>query len=181
MSKPIRPVVIDGGVARVPLTQGVEAIVDLADIDLVQSRNWYASKGRHTLYAVSNGERRGSAPRAPSVQMHRVVLGLAPDDPREVDHIDHDGLNNRRSNLRPATRSQNSRNMGSPTGARTPYKGVGWHSRDQSWRAYISIDRRQISLGYFATEEEAARAYDAAAVEAWGEFAWLNFPEEMQG
>lgn len=67
--------------------------------------------------------------------------------------------------------------MGSPTGARTPYKGVGWHSRDQSWRAYISIDRRQISLGYFATEEEAARAYDAAAVEAWGEFAWLNFPE----
>lgn len=93
-----------------------------------------------------------------------------------VDHRDHEGLNNTRTNLRLATRSQNSCNNKKTRGRSSKYKGV---SRDKRgyWRAKIHFKGKHIFLGYFDNEIDAARAYDKAAKELHGEFAVLNFPQ----
>jgi hypothetical protein len=101
--------------------------------------------------------------------MHSLITGL-----ELVDHEDGDGLNNQQYNLRPATISQNLRN-GRAQEVTSIYKGVGLHRG--RWRARIYVDGRRLSLGYFADEPAAGRAYDAAAREHFGVFACLNFPE----
>jgi hypothetical protein len=106
--------------------------------------------------------------------MHRQIMqapaGL------DVDHINGDRLDNQRGNLRIATRQQNCWNTTKRKGNYTsPYKGVSW--RRGQWAAYITVSNRQRPLGKFADPIEAARAYDCAAREMFGEFAYLNFPE----
>jgi hypothetical protein len=95
-----------------------------------------------------------------------------------VDHINHDGLDNRRANLRLATPSQNLGNKRPQRGGSSPYKGVSlqtsWHPIGRPWKASIDIDGRTKSIGYFATEVEAANAYDEAAIAKWGDFALTN-------
>ena len=105
--------------------------------------------------------------------MHKLITGWP-----QTDHIDHDGLNNQRYNLRDATSVQNSREP-DPAASATPlsYKGVGWDRKKRKWRVRIFRDGRAICLGYFADEGAAARAYDAAALEHFGHYAYLNFPE----
>lgn len=117
--------------------------------------------------------------RVTTQSMHRLLI---PDVP-EVDHKDGDGLNNQRSNLRAATSAQNQANKrsilsvgGRPASSR--FKGLCWFARHQKWQVNIRVDKKRRFLGYFADEIEAALAYDAAAREAWGEFAWLNFPSQ---
>jgi hypothetical protein len=95
----------------------------------------------------------------------------------KVDHRDHDGLNNQKSNLRIASDNQNAWNLKSRRG-NTPYKGVFKYSKTK-FRAYISANRKQHHLGYFDTAEDAARAYDRKAIELHGEFAHVNFPNEV--
>ena len=104
--------------------------------------------------------------------MHRVILNAPPG--REVDHINRNGLDNRRSNLRLATHAQNEANK-PPRGE---YKGAYWCKKSGRWRASIRVDGRLRHMGRFATREEAARVYDDAALEAFGEFAYLNFPRD---
>lgn len=87
--------------------------------------------------------------------------------PREIDHIDHDPANNRISNLREATRSQNMAN----SCARREFKGVHWHKAARKWEAHITIDRRKHYLGLFESREAARDAYREAATEQFGEFA----------
>jgi len=104
--------------------------------------------------------------------MHTLITGWA-----RVDHADGDGLNNQRSNLREATSAQNAANSRPRTGGTSAFKGVCWvGGRRQCWTAQIRINRGTRFLGYFSDEVAAARAYDAAAVAAWGPFARLNFP-----
>lgn len=98
-------------------------------------------------------------------------------DADKVDHIDHDGLNNIRGNLRPATTQQNAQNGTSHKDARSAYKGVSWRDRTNPWRATIYVNKRQIHIGQFGSEEAAARAYDDRATLYFGEFAGLNFPD----
>jgi len=110
-------------------------------------------------------------------RLHRVILGLTPSDPA-VDHIDGNPLNNRRSNLRLATVSQNNANCKKRRTNKSGYKGVSFSKERQKWAAYIKYENKTYGLGRFDNVEDAARAYDRAAKEKFKEFAQLNFPEE---
>jgi len=143
------------------------ALVDDGDYDLVMRYRWNAIEqpGQGCAYALTND------PAGPSrsLHMHTLITGWA-----QVDHRDHNGLNNQRANLRPATHSQNLGNQRKRRGTASRYKGVTPCKR--SWQARIRVNGKQTHLGTYGTEEEAARAYDAAARRAFGEFACLNFP-----
>lgn len=149
-----------------PLDDGsvIFAIVDVEDAEAVSQRYWRPHVSEANLYAKGGG-----------VLLHRFILGLPPHNPR-VDHIDGDGLNNRRENLRLATPAQNSANMRARPGSLSGFKGVTWSKNAKRWRAKIRANGRHRHLGYFTSEEEAARAYDDAARELHGEFACVNFP-----
>jgi AP2 domain len=156
---------------------GRVAFVDDEDYDLVMQYRWNVHDpepkrpGRlRTAYAIANTVIDG---RRTTVKMHILIM-----DRPYIDHMNHNGLDNRRENLRPATWVQNSRNMAPTSRGASRYKGVGFHSLNGRWRARIKTDAGSISLGVYATEEEAARAYDAAARKYYGEFAFLNFPDE---
>jgi hypothetical protein len=112
------------------------------------------------------------------MKMHRLVADVVPG--QEVDHKNGDKLDNRESNLRPATRSQNLANRDKREGCSSRFKGVCWDKRAGKWMAYAVVDGKQKFLGYFVydEEEEAARTYDLKALEVFGEFALLNFPRE---
>lgn len=160
---------------KIPLSRGLEAIVDDADFDRLSKYKWYASstKNKRACYALRHDRTDGDR----VVQMHRDVLCLARG--MYVDHVDGNGLNNRRANLRPSTPSQNSRNRFAHRDGRSKYKGVSKTRRfEKSWRAQIWSGHRNISLGSFGSEVEAAKAYDAAARELYGEFARLNFGDD---
>jgi hypothetical protein len=158
-------------VAHVELAGGKGyALVDDADIELVAPYSWYRhSNGHGGFYARAYLP--GSGRGAPHGYMHQLLAG------RGADHENGDGLDNRRANLRVATGSQNMANQGS-RGGTSQYKGVGWHRGAGKWIARITVNYQGRHLGLFADEEAAARAYDAAAFEAWGEYARLNFPQE---
>lgn len=178
----------DGATREIDLGNGYVAIVDAADYRTVRPYSWAPLIGHNgKVYAMAHGgTRRGT------VYLHRLIAGTTAG--QETDHRDGDGLNNRRANLRTASPSQNRANMGKPRrpdGAAhtSQYKGVTWRKDMDSWSAKITaVDpilgrSRCRSLGMFADEAEAARAYDAAALAQWGEFARLNFPrgEEVAG
>ncbi len=105
--------------------------------------------------------------------MHRVIMN--PPDDMVVDHIDSNGLNNRRTNLRVCTLLQNSYNR-KTIKASSQYKGVRWNKRKKRWVSSISPNGKFILIGYFKDELTAAKAYDEKAKEFFGEFAYLNFP-----
>ena len=153
---------------RLPLTNGKFALLDAEDYYRLSQFNWHAARGSKTFYAVTT--RKGKR-----VIMHREIMN-APED-LFVDHIDHDGLNNRKSNLRLCTHAQNSCNKPSRTGA-SKYKGINKDKYGKKWTARVHAGNKTIHIGTFATEIEAAKAYDKKAVELHGEFACLNFPPE---
>jgi len=155
---------------RIPLTRGKFALVDSADYYRLAKFQWYANgTTQNKFYAIRNHGRKG-------LKMHRVIMN-APDH-LSVDHIDHNGLNNCKSNLRLCTHAQNSCNIGCYKGTVSKYKGVCWYKNIKKWSAAIKCDGKQYYLGTFASEIDAARAYDKKAAELHGEFACLNFPPE---
>ena len=161
---------------EIRLTQGRVAIVEARDFERLSKWNWhYQHKHDHEGYAARNirNVRGGNQSR---VLMHRYIMGAEPRE--EIDHINGNGLDNRRSNLRFSTHSQNLANMRrDPDGKSSQYKGVSLTERKaKPWRARIRYHYKGIHLGYFATEEEAARAYDKKAIELFGEFSHPNFP-----
>jgi len=105
--------------------------------------------------------------------MHNEIMGF-----KGADHIDHDGLNNQKSNLRKANQGQNCANRKKSTTAKSFYKGVYWNEKNKKWKVSIMKNGKSRHLGYFALEIDAAIAYDKAATELFGEFANLNFKEE---
>jgi hypothetical protein len=157
---------------RLPLYNGEIALIDDADLALVEPYRWLADKRRHTTYAwahIRNADGTWS-----NLKLHRLILG-APKGVK-VDHQNHNGLDNRRSNLRLATSGQNNANASRRRDNTSGFKGVTRPAANPKWVAQIRLDRRMTYLGSFETPEEAARAYDVAALAQWGEFAHLNFP-----
>ena len=112
---------------------------------------------------------------------HRVIWAMQTGAWPEIglDHIDRDRLNNRIENLRLATQKENLANVTAHKDSTSKYVGVSWHKRDKAWRAVIGDGYKTTHLGYFASEIEAARAYDAAKRHL-GEFANLNFPDQQK-
>lgn len=153
------------------------AWVDQDDYEKVASFKWYAAKTSATFYAArTNSDRR-------IVYMHRAILGV---DDRQtlVDHRNRNGVNNCRYNLRTCTRKQNAQNSRRTHKDKTSrFHGVCWKEQEEHWVAQIGIDYAtiRIRIGSYATEEEAARAYDRKAVREFGEFAATNFPRENYG
>lgn len=147
--------------------------LDDADRDIIQGYSWHSyAKPGYTHYAVATISKPQNASGRGTIHMHTLLTGWS-----LVDHIDGNGLNNTRSNLREATRSQNQHNLKSVTGS-SSFKGVcAYNIKGQwtgKWKAYMTFSGKHISLGYFTSEEEAALAYDRAALAAFGQFARLN-------
>lgn len=151
---------------------GRVALVDDEDFGLVSQYRWYPRKPKKAsrmTYAACNYTRDGKPGR---IMMHMLITGWP-----MTDHIDHDGLNNQRANLRPVTVSQNAANMRANRGASSDFKGVWWAKKERVWRAGIQYQYKKVTLGSFDSEEAAARAYDAAARRLAGSHAYLNFPD----
>lgn len=155
------------------LSQGKVMLYDEEDFDLLAKYHWYAQKQGTNWYACAN-TRKVSGERT-IVGAHSVLLN--PAGGLIVDHINHDGLDNRRENLRVCTKGENLRNK-IPTKATSNYKGVSWHKQSQKWLSRIKLDRKIVHLGMYDLEVHAARAYDIAAKEYHKEFAYLNNIDE---
>lgn len=155
------------------LSKGYVALVDDEDFERASQFKWSAAirKGCTTLYASAylGG---GRANRRTEL-LHRFILSAAKGV--QVDHIDGNGLNCTRQNLRLATISQNRRNRGKTVSNKSGFKGVYWHKDKQKFAAQIKLDAKLIHLGKFNSAEEAARAYDVAAKKYHGDFAKTNF------
>jgi HNH endonuclease/AP2 domain len=161
-----RPIRIEGDLAYVPLTKGYEAIIDAADVPLVEGVNWTLHTGGRggKIYAY----RKGPSPERRTLRLHRVLLDAA--EGVEVDHRDGDGLNNRRSNLRLATSSQNKCNQKRRKDNTSGFRGVVWDKQAKRWYAYIKLHGKRKLLGRFHSPEEAHEAYKKASAEVHGEF-----------
>jgi hypothetical protein len=154
----------------IPLTRGLVAVIDSADADLVLACGpWFAVPTHRVIHAQRNVRVAG---RWTSQKMHTLLSGWP-----LVDHVNGDGLDNRRANLRPATVSQNGANVGLRAHNTSGFKGVTWHAQRGRWQARIGCGGDRKHLGLYDSPEDAARAYDCAALAAFGEFARLNFPE----
>jgi hypothetical protein len=157
------------GVCFILLTQGQVAMVDAEDFPELNKYKWCAVRRGNTFYASRGGRGKG-------ILMHRVIMH--PPDNMVVDHIDGNGLNNCKSNLRICTKAQNNYNS-RPKGATCRFKGVSRLKRNGKYRAVIGYKGELTEIGEFDDPLDAARARDMVARELQGEHAWLNLPEEI--
>jgi len=158
---------------RIPLTQGKSALVDDADFAELNQHKWYAYENGRTFYAgrsLTTGINKQTM-----LPMHRAILALQQGE--LCDHIDHNGLNNQRHNIRAASYTQNNTNTRSHTGSTSNHLGVSWNASRKKWIAQIQKKRQGKYIGAFDDEMRAALAYDIEALCAHGLFASLNFPQ----
>lgn len=163
---------------KMTTSNGVEFEIDEEDVDRVAAYRWYGFKpdGKKTYIFRTISTRLSSGKwKTQSVYLHRFLID-APSG-LSVDHKDNNSLNNRRSNLRLATQSQQNQNTKklNPSTASSRFKGVSFNKKRNAWEVYIHDKRKKVIIGYFQNEEEAAHAYDNAARSRYGEFASTNF------
>jgi len=159
---------------KIKLSQGKFALVDDEDYEWLSQWEWCyhpRTKNKELGYAVRS-QKRINGERGSLIRMHRVILNT-PED-READHINGDGLDNQRNNLRICTNGQNQQNQHALQGGASKFKGVCWSKSNKKWVSYITKDQKRTHLGYFNIEEDAAKSYNKAAIELFGEFARLN-------
>jgi hypothetical protein len=151
------------------------ALIDALDLSVIAPYRWYVwervtkrgcKKGPYAIAHVRKPDGRMTI-----LAMHTLLTGFA-----RTDHKDGNGLNNQRSNLRAATNSQNAANRDKMRTGTSGYKGVTFDRQTGRWKAQVTVDGRNRHLGRYDTAEEAARAYDRVALEAFGSFARINFP-----
>jgi hypothetical protein len=169
MPRKVRQIRIEGNIAYVPLTKNKTAIIDAEDAPKICGWNWSAYKGGRNFYAFRCETKNG---KNKHVSMHRLILCAKSN--LHVDHIDGNGLNNRKENLRMATRSQNQYNSRRRVDNPSGYKGVRSYKDTGKWQARITANKKQYHLGYFDTAEEAHKAYCEASKKLHGEFSRLT-------
>lgn len=160
---------------EIRLTQGQVTVVDECDADLMHTK-WFAQWDTvMECYYARTGHN--------GVGMHRIimsrVLGRELHTDEQVDHESHDTLDNRRSKLRIATASRNAMNRVKRSDNTSGYKGVSFDANSGKYKAQIQIENRKKHIGLFVEAVDAAKAYDRKAIELFGDFASLNFPESM--
>ena len=152
------------------LSTGHKIFVDDSDYETLNQYHWWVNGDG---YAIRSRLKTDGMKTRGSILMHHQVI--RPVSGCDIDHINGNPLDNRRCNLRIATRSQNNMNrFHKLPNASSKYKGVCWRSIPKLWKAYIKINKRQIHIGYFRSEVAAAIAYNQAAIKYFGEFARLN-------
>ena len=158
---------------KIKLTQGKFALVDDQDYEFLMQWKWYAEKYYNKLFYA---HRHSNKINYIIIQMHRVIAERMNLDveSKKVDHVDRNGLNNQRNNLRISTNSQSQMNQGIRKDNTSGYKGVSWNRRLKKWHSQICYRHKRIHLGYFDDKEDAARAYNEAAIKYHKEFAVLN-------
>jgi hypothetical protein len=161
---------------QIPLTQGQFAIVDVEDYEKLAEFKWFAAKGGRTLYAERMAKSEDGKRKQHNVKMHRQILNVP--EGQFVDHINHNGLDNRKANLRIVTMEQNCWNKRKQSNnCSSKYKGVTWLKGYGKWQSRIIHKGERIFIGYFDDEQSAAKAYDDKARKLFGEYATLNFPD----
>lgn len=153
----------------IPLTQGLFAKVDDEDFDYLSQFKWCSQKNNNgkVIYAIRNTPRVNGKQK--TIRMHIEIMGF-----KGIDHVDHDGLNNQKLNLRAASKSQNSMNTKKIANVSSIYKGVCWSKTKNKWVAQITLNLKVMHIGYFSSELEAAKAYNARATILFHDFANLN-------
>jgi DNA-binding helix-hairpin-helix protein with protein kinase domain len=146
-------------------------LVDDEDFDELNKFKWYVSKGRKTFYAKRNVNNNGIRT---IVYLHRQIMNKHLQKGLIIDHINHNGLDNRKCNLRIVTRQQNQQNTTSRKNSTSKYLGVSFSNRALKWYAKIKTNNKNLNLGYYVNENDAAQAYNKAALKHFGEYANLN-------
>ncbi len=158
----------DDNIVVLDIGKGYSTTVDADDYPKIQNHTWRVQLGKNTCYCIGHSCEVASWP---NLRLHRMIMNVS--GVVSIDHIDSDGLNNRKSNLRLCTGGQNIQNSRRRKDNSSGYKGV--HLHGHKWQARIVKDNKRVSIGQFHTPEEAALAYDLAAREHYGEFARTNF------
>jgi hypothetical protein len=162
-------------VVQIPIGHGRFALINECDAPAILPFRWHmhGSKTHPKRYAATSVAANCKCGRG-VILMHRMLLGA-----KEIDHKNGNGFDNRRSNLRPSSRSGNLVNRGRRVLRKDggKFKGVYWHACSRKWHAKLTVKGQKLFIGHFTSEEEAARAYNKAAFQAWGHLAKLNqFP-----
>jgi hypothetical protein len=167
---------INNQTIEIQLSQGKTCLIDTYDYDLVKMHRWYYAKLKksntgYVVASVQNNDKRIT------LQMHRLIMSVTNDKYKclDIDHINREGTDNRRSNLRICTRSQNQMNKIKNRNNTTGYKGVYFKKDRNKFIASIRFNKKNIHIGYYYTPKAAAAAYDVKAKELFGEFANTNF------
>jgi hypothetical protein len=170
----IRQIRIDGNIAYIPTSSGHEAVMDASSLHLVSMYNWYALTSHRsdgslrTVYLKTNVKCDG---KLKTIYLHRLISG-APDG-MDIDHIDGDGLNNRASNLRVTTHSQNMQNQRLGIRNTSGVKGVSWNKNARRWVARIKFNGKNKYIGLYDTLDLGRIAYADASRQLYGEYSRL--------
>ena len=155
---------------EIQLSQGKVAIVDDEDFEYLNQWKWHVIKSDNIFYAKRNIKRYTG--KQTQISMHRLIMN--PDKYMKIDHIDRDGLNNQKNNLRICTNSQNCMNRILHSNNKSGFKGVYFCKQHNKFRARVCINKINKHIGLYIDAKDAARAYNAAAIKYHGEFANLN-------